>query len=388
MKRIISVLFLWWGLCGSLCCAQPADEVFDAQRDFFERLPTTELNAVIDELNEKNAEPLPRLDWQTVKETAQNGLSFDGAQFFEKLLRLAAGEILANLSLLGKLVCLVAVCALLRNLELAANGSGLAKLSGALCFAALLLLAIKVFYSGVALVRTTVAGMVSLMNALLPIFLTLLTVSGNLTASALLSPLLIFAVNSISFVADKVVLPLLVMSAALECTNYFTSPYKLRGLAGLMKQSGMLLLGFMMALFLGVLAIQGTAGGISDGLALRTAKFAASSFVPVVGKLLSDTVEVLFGASLLLRSSIGIFGAAAVFLVSFAPCVKIFMLGLLVKLSGVCMEPMGDVRMASCMASIGSNLYLLAGVMLLIAVMFFLMLTMFVVSGSVAAMLK
>lgn len=386
MIWLIGLIYGWFGL--GVCWAQQDDTFNKAQEDFFYTLPTAELNAVINELNRDSGEAIPSLDWPTVKEIAANGLMLDMSFFSNKLVMLAGREIVNNLHLLGQLICLTAICAILRNLELNSGGSGVAAAAHSVCFAILLILAARIFYNGAALAKETVDGMVSFMNAILPIFITLLTVSGNVAASALLSPLMIMAVNCISFITGKIIVPFLMMSLVIECANYFIKPYRLSGLASLLKQSGILLIGFMMMLFVGIMAIQGTAGGISDGLTLRTAKFATASFVPVVGKLLADTVEVLFSASLLLRSSIGIFGVIVVFMVCFLPCLKLFIIGLLVKLSGACIEPLGDSQMADCLGAIGNNLYLLAAVMLIIAVMFFLMLVMFVFTGSITAALK
>lgn len=388
MRILLLVCLIYWGAGDSICLAQLDDEVLKTQEDFFYSLPASELNAVINGLNSELDEPIPNFDWQTIKKIAASGLTFDIHSLLYTILQASGQEIVNNLHLLGQLICLTAVCSILRNLELSSSQSGIARLAHSFCFAIILVIAAHIFYNAAVLAKHTIDGMVSMMNAILPVFITLLTVSGNIASSALLSPLMIMAVNSISFITGKLVVPLLMMSLVIECANYFTRPYKLNGLAGLLKQSGIIIVGFMMMLFIGIMAIQGTAGGISDGLTLRTAKFATASFVPVVGKLLSDTVEVLFSASLLLRSSIGIFGMLAVAMVCFLPCLKLFVVGLMVKLSGACIEPLGDSQMAACLNSIGNNIYLLAAVMLICAIMFFLMLVMFIFAGSVTAAVK
>jgi stage III sporulation protein AE len=80
----------------------------------------------------------------------------------------------------------------------------------------------------------------------------------------------------------------------------------------------------MLTLFLGLTAIQGVAGGMGDALALRTAKFMTGSFIPVVGKMLADSVDTVLGYSLLLKNSVTITGLIMLALIIVFPCLNFY----------------------------------------------------------------
>ena len=67
-----------------------------------------------------------------------------------------------------------------------------------------------------------------------------------------------------------------------------------------------------------VLGVQSTLARSSDGLALRTARFAAGSFLPVVGGSVSETLSTVAGSVQYLRGTVGV-GGIAVMLYAFLP---------------------------------------------------------------------
>ena len=148
------------------------------------------------------------------------------------------------------------------------------------------------------------------------------------------------------------------------------------------------MLGFTMVIFIGIITIQGVAGRVADGITLRTAKFATATFVPVVGKMFADTVELVMGASLLLKNAIGIFGVMAVLLICAFPLIKLLSLVAIIKIAGALVQPMGDEKMAKCLDAMGNNLLLVFACVLTVALMFFLAITMIIGAGSVAMMLR
>jgi stage III sporulation protein AE len=164
--------------------------------------------------------------------------------------------------------------------------------------------------------------------------------------------------------------------------------YSLSNLAGLFKQAGMTVLGLTLVVFIGIVSIQGVAGSVADGLTLRTAKYATATFIPVVGKMFADTVELVMGASLLIKNSIGIFGVLAIGTICIFPVIKLVSLIIIIKVAGALVQPLGDDKMAKCLDSIGNNLFLVFSALLTTALMCFLAITMIIGVGSVSMMFR
>jgi stage III sporulation protein AE len=249
-------------------------------------------------------------------------------------------------------------------------------------------IALTAFYNALAVVRQTVQTMIGFMEALLPLLISLLAGMGAVTTASLFTPLMLFVINAVSVIVKDVVLPLLFLTGVLECVNYMSDRYRLSNLASVFKQASMVVLGLTMVIFIGIISIQGVTGSVADGLTLRTAKFATATFIPVVGKMFADTVELVMGASLLLKNAVGIFGVLVIVLLCILPVIKLISLILIIKVTGALVEPMGDEKMAKCLDGIGNNLLLVFGALLTVALMLFLAITMIIGAGSMALMLR
>ncbi len=356
--------------------------------EIFATLSTDAVNHFIDDINKDLTVKVPSLSMETIKDLAKKGVNLDFAGIGNDLLRKVFHEIVTNTQIMGKLLFLAVLCTLLKNLQNSFNHSSIALLAYSVCFVFLSVIALTAFYHALQIAASTIDSMVTFMEALLPLMITLLAGVGALTTASLFSPLMLIVIGTISTMVKGVVFPLLMISAGLECTNYIADKYKLSNLTALLKQGSMMFLGFMMVLFIGIITIQGVTGGVADGLTLRTAKFATASFIPVVGKVFADTVELAMGAALLIKNSIGIFGVIVILTICLLPMIKMFSLVLIIKVTGALIQPMGDERMAQCLMSIGNHLILAAGALLTVILMFFLAITMIVGAGSMAVMLR
>lgn len=360
----------------------------EATGTILEQLSTENINKFIQGVNSELQDDIPLLNAQTLKNLATKGLDLDWQSILPNLGKRIIKEVRANLHLMGKLLFLAVLCALLQNLQTSFENSTIAALAYHVCYIFLIVISLNAFYNALVLARETVATMVGLMEALLPLIITLLAGVGAITSAALFTPLMLFVVSSVSLVVKDLVLPLLFLTAVVECVNYLSNNYRLSNLAGVFKQAGMVVLGLTLVIFIGVISIQGAAGGVADGLALRTAKYATATFIPVVGKMFSDTVELVMGASLMIKNAVGIFGVITIATICAFPIIKLIALITIMKLTGALIQPMGDERMAKCLESIGNNLLLVFGGVLTVALMFFLAITIMIGTGSVAMMLR
>ncbi len=384
--RILIVLLLCLILGSSVAWATPAEP--ELPLDLLESTSVNNVNHFIQTVNHELNEDIPQLTAETIKDIAMKGLSFNWQAISSKFISYLFKELAANIHLMGKLLFLAVLCALLQNLQNSFDQSAISLLAYSVCFIFLCVIALSAFYQGLTLARETVGNMVGFMEALLPLLLSLLAGVGALTSVALLTPLMLLVVGVTSVVVKDIILPLLFLTAVLECVNYLSGKYKLTNLTGVLKQAGMMTLGFVLVVFIGIVSIQGVAGSIADGLTLRTAKYATATFIPVVGKMFADTVELVMGASLLLKNAVGIFGVLSISLLCALPLIKLISLVIVLKIAGALIQPMGDEKMAKCLDAMGNNLLLLFGAVLTVALMFFLIITMIIGAGSVALMLR
>lgn len=386
MKNFIAIIYL--AVCLAIAVPASASGGDDITGAVMQQLSAEHMNQFIQGMNRELHEELPLLNLETLRHIAAKGIDADWHNFLPEFGKRIIKEIIANLHLMGKLLFLAVLCALLQNLQTSFENSTIAALAYNVCYIFLIVISLTAFYNALVLARETVAIMVGFMEALLPLIITLLAGIGAVTSAALFTPLMLFVVSAVSLVVKDLVLPLLFLTAVLDCVNYLSNNYRLSNLAGTFKQAGMIVLGLTLVIFVGIISIQGAAGGVADGLALRTAKYATATFIPVVGKMFADTVELVMGASLLIKNAVGIFGVIAIMTICAFPLIKLIALITIMKLTGALIQPMGDEKMAKCLEAISNNLLLVFGGVLTAALMFFLAITIIIGTGSMTMMLR
>ena len=388
MRLAILVILLIIFNCAQAAAVPVALDKQEFSMEMIDTLSVSNLNRFITDINRELNTDVPLLTMDTLKGIAAKGLQFEWHQLWQSFTAVFVKEVKANFHLMGKLLFLAVLCALLQNLQTSFENSATSLLAYSVCFVFLAVIALTAFYNALFMVRQTVGTIIGFMEALLPILLSLLAGMGALTTAAIFTPLMLFVVNAVSLIVRDIVLPLFFLAGILGCVNYLSDKYRLTNLEGLLRQTGAVVLGVTLVLFIGFVTIQGAAGGVTDGLALRTAKYAATTFIPVVGKMFSDTVELVAGASLLMKNAIGIFGVLSILMICAVPLIKLVSLILVIKVTGALIQPMGDEKMAKCLEGIGNNLWLVFGALLTVVLMLFIAITMIVGAGSVAVMLR
>lgn len=391
MMRWLIVWLLIFGCQMSIAEGATADgKVVDSlvRAEMLDSLGVDTLNQEIQEVNRELALDLSPLTLETVKKVMTMGSDLSPQAVVQAVQTMLFHEIAVQLELLGQIIFLAMLCVLMQQLHSSFQQSEIALLSYSVCFIFLLTLGMKAFSAAVILTERTIEAMITIMEALLPMLLFLLTTVGAITGAALFTPMVLFAVNALGMVMKNVILPLFLLVAVLDSLNYFSTTYRVGQLAMLLRQVGMVAFALGMTLFTGLMAVQGISASVADGLGLRTAKFAVGNLVPIVGKLFADSVDVVFGASLILKNAIGIFGIVTIATICLLPLIKLLVLSFLMKASGALIQPMGESKLSACLSQWGTNIFFLFAVLLAVALLFFLTITMIVGMGMVSVMMR
>lgn len=366
--------------------ARGTDEIIDAQ---LAELELEEISAFLEQLDQDTSKHLPTLKFSSLLASIREGkLPLNLKDILAGITRFFCHEVVQNSSLLGKLVILAVICAVLYNLQTGFGEGGVGQLAHGVCYLVLLTIAAASFTTALAVGRETIDRMVLLMQALLPVLLTLLTAVGGPTSAAVFHPVLVAAVSIMATVVKNIVFPLLFFGAILAIVSHISERFRVTRLAGLCRDIGIGVLGLSLTVMIGVIAVQGIAGSVADGVALRTAKYMTGAFLPVVGGVLSDAVEAVVGCSLLLKDAIGLLGALAIFVICIFPVLKIAAMTLIYKIASALIQPIGDVGLADSLQTIASYLMLVLASVASVGVMLFLMIAAVVGAGSLTVMLR
>ncbi|MGQ9823410.1 MAG: stage III sporulation protein AE [Desulfotomaculales bacterium] len=363
---------------------------FGRQSDLQEEaLSMEEIEEYIRRLDGEIQKTVPEAGFRDFFEKAVKGeLDFTPASIFQSISSCVFREVVANYALLGKLVILAIICAVLYNLTAAFERGTTGQLSSTVVYLVLTGLALGSFSVALNTGREAVEKMVSFMQALLPLLLTLLVALGGAASAAILHPVVLGSLTVIGTITKDVVLPLIFFAAVLGAAGNLSPGFRVSHLAGLLKTVAMGILGVFGTIFLGILAIRGAAAGVGDGITLRAAKFAVDAFVPFVGGFFADAFDAIISSSLLIKNAAGIAGMVAGLLIMSLPLLKILALALIYRLAGALVQPVGEGQVVDCLNDLGSSLLMVFAAVAIVGLLFFFAIAIIVGIGNLTVMIR
>ncbi len=338
----------------------------DLERDFGEYMPTLKVREMI---------------------SGEQTIPFSVGEFLKNILAFMFREVVANFRLMGQLIVLAVLGALLENLKTAFANDTVAKLAQSVVFLVLFTIAINSFRIALDLGAGVINNMIDTLQALIPLLLTLMAGMGSVTSVALFKPLVILIVNIGAVVIKNIVFPLIFLSAILYMVDNI-STYKLNKLAGFLKDASMYVLGFTLICFVGITAIQGVGSAVVDGVGIKTGKFAAKVFIPVVGGLFADAFETVVGASMVLKSAVSIYGLVLVLMVAIFPLLKILAMIFIYRLTAAILQPLGDTPVVKTLETMGNCLIMMFMAVLASSLMYFMTLAIIMAAGNITQMIR
>jgi stage III sporulation protein AE len=350
------------------------------------KLDTSELENLVASFDSEVQKELPRFDLKQL--VANPGSVLDVRNLFGRLGRYLTNEIILNVRLLGQLILLAVFCAILRGVASAFSVNGAADAAFLVAFLALLLLALQSFRIVTTVAVEAIDAMVSFMQAILPLMITMLAAVGGIATASVFHPLLFMIVYSVATVIKGVIIPLVFLSAILGVLGVVAKDMPMKQLSSLTRQWSVTIIGLLFIVFFAVLTMRGAIAPVTDGLTLKTAKFLTGTFVPVVGSRLADALDVVVGSSLLMKNAIGVFGMASVFLITIFPAVKVFAILTIYRVTTALIEPVSDERLVSVLGSLASSLTLVLASLLTVGLMFFICITVLIGLSNVPAYMR
>ncbi len=114
------------------------------------------------------------------------------------------------------------------------------------------------------------------------------------------------------------------------------------------------------------MSLEGTLTSNIDGIAAKSIK-SASNLVPVVGKALGDSVDMVLGATSILKNSIGIIGMIIIIGICALPIIKLTILTITYYFTCAICEPVADKKITGLLEQRGETFKMLFGVMIFVA---------------------
>lgn len=306
----------------------------------------------------------------------------EGKRLLNAGIAYAFREVTASFTIIGQLIIIAIVCALLNNLQNAFSNEKVAHVAYFACYGVMIILIARGFYIGVELTQDVIKSISNFMMALMPVLIMLLASVGSVSQALIMDPIVMALCTFGTNLYSTVIIPVICMSFVLSFVNNISSDYNIGNLTNILKKSALWVQGVFLTIFIGLLTIRGIAGSSLDIVTTKTAKFAVESFVPVVGKAISDAFATVASYTLLLKNSISLLGTVILICLILLPIIKIYALGFMYKLTSALLQPVTDKKVASVLDSAGGSLMLLGSCIVCVSIMFFILIVMVAATGK------
>jgi stage III sporulation protein AE len=232
------------------------------------------------------------------------------------------------------------------------------------------------FANILSIVKETIQNLVGFSNNLIPLLITLMLATGNITSAGVIQPVLMFIITFIGNMISSVLLPILLIATALSIISKMSDKVQVDKISKFLKSSIAWILGVALTLFVGVLSLEGSLTSGVDGITAKTAKAAVSSLVPVVGKILGDAVDTVIGCSNILKNAVGLVGVVVILCICIIPILKLTILSFTYKLTSALCQPIADKNVVELLEQIGDTFKILLAMMVSISVMLMIGITL------------
>lgn len=236
------------------------------------------------------------------------------------------------------------------------SGNHTAEMTGTVVIAVLLLSSTG---SMIRLAAATVEDISDYGKLLLPVMTTALAAQGGLTSSGALYAGTAFFSSILQSALDSILVPGVFLYLAFCVGSTVTGEQILKRMGDLLKHLLGWTLKILMIIFTTYLSLTHAVSGTTDAAALKAAKVSMSTFIPVVGGILSDASEAVLVSAGLMKNAAGVYGILAVLAVFLHPFLQIGLHYLILKLTGGVASVFGTTRMTTIIDAFDSAMALL-----------------------------
>ena len=363
MKKIITmVTILICIFATSISIADTEDEVINSQMDSFN------ISNFITEANKYSNDILNDIDIQELLNNAIKG-ELDTNQLLKNIFPLLGTEIKESLKVMGSILIIVLIHSVLKSISDNLNNKSVAQITYYVQYILIATVIMTNFSSIITLTKEAVGNMISFIQLLFPLLMTLMLASGSVVSVNLIQPIILFIINLISNIFQSIIIPIILVGTALAIVSKISDRIQIDKLSKFLKSSSVWVIGILLTIFVGVLSIEGTLGSSVDGITAKTAKAAVSSFIPVVGKVLGDAVDTVIGCSAILKNAIGIVGVIVVIAICITPILKLAIITIIYHLTSALCEPIADSKIVSLTTQMADTFKILLAILCSISVM-------------------
>lgn len=333
-----------------------------------DQLEALNLGTFIQEGEKYTKEAFPEISIQELITKSLTG-KVNNKLIYKAILKILGKEVVTSITMIGTILIIIIVHSILKTISENLGNENTAKIAYFIEYILIITIIINNFAGIMQSIQSTISNLVGFMNMLVPLLIALITATGQFATGTILQPVLIFSVVFIGNIISLVVLPIVTASMILSIASNLSDKVQIGKLAKFFKSGVTWFLGFVITIFVGLVSLEGTLTSSVDGITIKGIKSATGAFIPVVGKVLGDSVDTVLGATSIIKNSIGFVGIIIIIGICVMPIIKLTVLSVLYSFMGAITEPLADKKIVDVINQMAGVFKILLGVMFFMAVL-------------------
>lgn len=192
---------------------------------------------------------------------------------------------------------------------------------------------------------------------------------GNVTSTTGIQSIILVATNFITVFINQVLIPVIIIATVIGIISNISDEIHMKKLSKYMKSAVTWVLCISLTIFTCILSMESNLGKGVDELASKTTKSAVSTFIPVVGKILGDTVESVLGCTNIIKNAVGTLGIIAVIGIAAVPLIRIGITCMFLYLISGLAEVVADEKIVYVIEQMGDSCKVLLAAVASVVVM-------------------
>lgn len=331
----------------------------DAVNDALDGLDLSGYDELLDTLREYNDVSIAKTVRHLVTDVLNGDSELNFSYFIKTASTLALGEVTNILPQLLMIVVIALLFGVLQNLNSGFAKKDVQKIVYLACYG--LVLAIVGY-----MIAKSVTGAVrcfgfvgKFTEVCFPVLVTLIAALGGSASAAVYQPLVLVFGAVLMKLITVVIMPLFYITFVFGLVGNLSDNLKLDKFAKTVKSAAEWILGISFSLFITFLTAQGITGAGFDSLAAKGAKFALSSYVPIIGSYLKEGFDIVIAGCIVVKNALGLCSVAVLLLAVLAPVLKILVLMFGFKITAAVLEPVTDAKFSSSLYVVADSMKIL-----------------------------
>lgn len=369
MKKIILSILIIFLITGISYSSEIANEIIDSKKE------ELDIGGFIEESDKYTKEVFKDMNMGEMLNSAIKG-KMEKKSIFSGAINLLGSEIKNTFNVLGSILIIVIVHSILKTISENLQNKNVSKITYYVQYILIATLILNNFSDIISSTKEAINNMTGFIHVLIPLLITLIATTGNVISANIMQPVILVTINLISNLFQNVFVPIILISTALIIISKISDKVQIGKLSKFLNSSVVWIIGIILTVFVSILSLEGTLSGSVDGLSVKVAKSAVSNFVPVVGKILGDTVDTVLGCSNILKNAVGTVGIIVIISICLKPVVKLAILSASYSLVSAVCEPIADKKIVELLQQIGNTFKILLAIITTISVMLIIGITL------------